>query len=269
MKQMKQIKSNFRLEKHYLDCIDEDGNCFIIYQADLEYYLIRFAYSGLVFSGLRGKTIEKSSLRKRVAGSSLEFFPEFENLLLGISGTLKRKDQAIPPFTFKDLQNHELLWDCHHPKLSCEIKYHNCTYTGLGYAETLHLTIKPWNLPLTELKWGRFLSESITITWINWKGNHPVNKIILNGEEYNDAVFESERIIFGAEIYCLTFENVAIIRKGTLENLLSKIPWLRIILPGSILKLSETKYKAKSTFGINSVIKATGWSLFENVLWKN
>lgn len=53
MKQMKQVKSNFRLEKHYLDCIDEDGNCFIIYQADLEYYFIRFAYSDLVSPSLQ------------------------------------------------------------------------------------------------------------------------------------------------------------------------------------------------------------------------
>lgn len=266
---MKQLKTNFRLEKHYLDCIDKNGNCFIIYQAYFKYYFIRIVYSGLVFSDLRGKTIEKSSLRKRVGGSSLEFFPEFENTMLGISGTLKIKDQPIPSFTYKDFQNHELIWDCHHPKLSSEINYNNYTYKGLGYGETLYLTIKPWNLPLTELKWGRFLSESYTISWINWKGNHPVNKIFFNGEEYDDAAFESDRIIFGAENYCITFGDMVIIRKGTLANLLSKMPWLRIILPGSILKLSEVKYKAKSTLCINSEMKATGWSLFEYVLWKN
>ncbi len=269
MKQMKQVKSNFNLEKHYLDCIDEKGNCFIIYQANLEYYFIRFGYSGLLFSDMKGKKIERSFLRKRVVRSSSDLFKKFENPLLDISGILKMKDQPLTSFTFKDLQNHELIWDCHHPKVLTEIKYHNNSYKGFGYGETLHLTIKPWNLPLTELRWGRFLSENYTVIWNNWKGKYPVNKIFCNGVEYNDSVFEKDRILFGAKIYCLTFSDIAIIRKGTLANLFSKIPWLRIILPGNILKLLEIKYKAKSTLGINSEIKATGWSLFENVLWKN
>jgi hypothetical protein len=259
--------TNFKLEKLYLDCIDDFGNCFIIYWAKLEIYFIRVIYSGLIFSDSIGTTFEKSVVKK-ISGPQISGLLEFNNDLLQIRGSWKRADDALPLFSFKDTQNNELIWNCHHPKAFTEIAYNDSTYSGFGYAETLSLTIKPWDLPINELRWGRFLSDDHTVTWIHWTGIYPLNKIFCNGVECNDAIFEADRIVFGSGTYVLNFQEPSVIRIGKLSNVLLNLPWLKIIFNSRILNTLETKYKAKSILCQNSKIKANGWSLYEVVIWK-
>jgi hypothetical protein len=265
---MKPGKStHFKLEKLYLDCIDEQGNCFIIYWAKLKFYFIKVIYSGLIFSDNKGVTIEKSSLKKMrepLINNLLLFYSQY----LEIRGSWERTADQLPVFSFNDALKHELAWNCHHPKALTEIQYNDTTFEGFGYAETLTLTIKPWNLPIEELRWGRFLTDLYAITWINWKGDNPLNKIYCNGEEYNDAIFQENSIIFGSGAYVLMFNEITIIRKGRLRNALSNMPWIKIFFNPRILNTMEIKYKAKSTLVFNSEISASGWSLFEIVTWE-
>ena len=180
---------------------------------------------------------------------------------------MKRTDDPIIRSLYKDSENNELIWNCHHPKALAEIIYNGNIYKGFGYAETLFSPIKPWNLPIDELRWGRFLSDSYTLIWINWKGKYPVNKIFFNGIEYNDAIFENDIIIFGDGTYQLKFSEIQLIRKGKLSGLFSKMTLLKIFFNRRILNTVEIKYKAKTTFSKNSVFLSNGWSLFEIVTW--
>ena len=104
---------------------------------------------------------------------------------------MKRTDEPIVRSLYKDSKNIELIWNCHHPKGLAEIMYNGNIHKGFGYSETLFSLIKPWNLPIDELRWGRFLSDSYTLIWINWLGKYPVNKIFFNGTEFNDAIFKN------------------------------------------------------------------------------
>ncbi len=259
--------ANFRLRKLYLDCIDEHGNCFIAYRAKLEFYFLTFYYSALIFSDHYGVTFEKSSRRKNpdpIVSDLLIFYDHY----LHFKGTWLKSDPPIPPFTFRDEMNNELSWDCHHPKATAEVMFNENPYKGYGYAETLYLTIKPQNFPMDELRWGRFLSEEYTITWINWKGSSPLNKIFCNGVEYNDAIFDKEKIIFGEGAFTMNFERISIIRNGRLSDVLSRMPLLKLISGSRILGSTEIKYKAKSTLSRNSEVVAEGWALYETVIWK-
>jgi hypothetical protein len=257
---------NFKLDKLYLDCIDDHGNCFIIYRAKLKFYFIQVTYSELIFSDTNGVTIEKKSLKKTREPLIKDLLLLYDHFLQ-IKGSWKRAENPLPLLSFKEGMNNELIWNCHHPKALTEIEYEKNTYTGFGYAETLSLTIKPWNLPIEELKWGRFLSDNYTITWIDWKGSNPQHKIFCNGIEYNDTIFEADRIIFGDGVFCLIFTEIRVIREGKLSNIFSKMPWLKIILNRRMLNTTEIKYKAKSTLNLNREIKASGWSLYEIVIW--
>jgi hypothetical protein len=58
----------------------------------------------------------------------------------------------------------------------------------LNYAEKLEMSVKPWKLPLAELRWGRFLSETDTIVWIDWQGEMPVNWVFYQGNPVSQAV---------------------------------------------------------------------------------
>ncbi len=256
----------FKLEKLYLDCIDDSGNCFIIYWAQFEFWFIRVIYSGLIFSDTDGTTIEKSSL-KRIPGPPLNELLYFNNHLLQIRGSWNGTDDPLSLVLLKDGMNNELTWDCHHPKALVEIVFQEQTFKGFGYAETLFLNRKPWNLPIEELRWGRFLSADYTITWIQWKGNYPVNKIFCNGKEYSDSIIEEDRIVFGKGLFHLLFSELSIIRSGKLSNLFSMMPWMKVIFNNRILNTLEIKYKTKSTLNQNSKTLANGWSLFEIVIF--
>jgi hypothetical protein len=258
--------SNFNLEKLYLDLIDDNGNCFVLYSAKLKAGLIRINYSGLIFSDSDGMTIEKSSLSK-LDGTLINDLLIFNNPLLKVTGNWLQTEKPFSSLLYNDEINNELTWNCHHPKALAEVTFRDKTYKGFGYAETLTLGIKPWKLPIDELRWGRFLSDNYAITWINWKGSHPLNKIFCNGVEYNDPVFEPERIVFGKGVYILTFLQPAIVRKGKLASLFSNMPWLKVIFTSRTLNIVELKYKAKSTFTGISGIHDTGWALYEVVTW--
>jgi hypothetical protein len=56
---------NYFIEKLYLDCIDDSGNCFIIYRAKLEFSFLSVYYSGLIFSDPQGITFNSKNVKNR------------------------------------------------------------------------------------------------------------------------------------------------------------------------------------------------------------
>jgi hypothetical protein len=258
----------FRIVKLYADCIDDSGNCFIVYNAELQFFFMRFYYGALIFSDSEDAMNEITSFKKALVQISEDKL-DFIHKSLGIQGKWKRTADAILEHLFRDPNNRELIWNCHHPKALTEINHEGKLYRGLGYAETLSLFFKPWNLPINELYWGRYLSESDTIIWIKWIGSFPLNKIFYNNAEYNDAFIENDNIVFGDGAFHLTFNKVSIIRKGKLSKVLTRMPWLKVLFKHSILNSVEQKYKAKSTFSSDMKVLSIGWSLYETVLWEH
>lgn len=220
----------------------------------------------MVFCDQEGFTIEKSALRK-TSKPPTNATINLSNRFLKIDATLKRTDDPIIRPLFKDSENNELIWHCHHPKALTEIIFNCKTFKGYGYSETLFSDIKPWNLPIDELRWGRFLSDSYTLIWIYWKGKHHLNKMFFNDREFNDAVFENDYIAFDNGTYLLKFSEAQVIRQGKLSGLFSKMKLLRIIFNQRILNTVEIKYKAKAILSKNSVVLSNDWSLFEIVTW--
>lgn len=257
----------FRLEKMYFDCIDEDGNCVILYWETLEICYLKFNYSGLVFSDSKNETIEDYT-KKRSPQPITSPILQIDSSPLQIKGSWKRTDNPIVDSLFKDTENRELIWDCHHPKALAKIEYNGKTFKGYGYAETLFLPVKPWKLPFERLRWGRFLSDNCTIIWIQWKGKSPLNKIWYNGKEYNDGVFFEDRVTFNKGCFVLLFQNISTLRNKKIINALPKLHILKIILSSCILNGNETKYKARTAFSHDGKILEYGWSLYETVTWK-
>lgn len=259
-------QTGFKIEKLYIDCIDDQGNCFIVYWAKVKFFLLRIIYSGLIFCDSDGLTIEKSTFRKTVKpviNGTINFNHKF--LKAGLS--LKRIDDPITRSLYKESENIELIWNCHHPRALAEINYNGKVYKGLGYAETLFCPINPLKLPMAELRWGRFLSDSHAVIWISWKDKNPLNKIFLNGIEYNDAIFDNKTIIFNDGKHKLTFSEIQTIRDGKLSGIFSKMKFLKILFNSRLLDTVEIKYKAKTILSENSIFSSEGWSLFEIVTW--
>jgi hypothetical protein len=259
-------RTRFNIEKLYLDCVDNYGNCFILYRARMDLFFFRFFYSGLIFSNTEGFTIEKLSFRQ-IEMPEITNTLVFKNDLLKISGSWRKIENQILSPIFKDQKNNELIWNCHHPKCITEINFAGKIFNGYGYAETISLPLKPWNLPLDELKWGRFLSDDYTIIWINCRGVQPVNKLFFNNAEIDDAEFKEDVISFCGGIYQLRFKEIQPIRKGRLSKIFSGNPWLKFLFNKRILNTLEKKYKAKTSLSKRSESLSDGWSIYETIIW--
>jgi len=94
--------SNIRIEKLYLDSIDETGNCFIIYKVKLKFCFIKVFYSEVIFLDTKGIKVVKTSLKK-IREVLINDLLLFYNQYLQIKGSWKNADHSLPLFSFRDL----------------------------------------------------------------------------------------------------------------------------------------------------------------------
>ena len=267
MATMTSTKSGFFLEKTYMDYTDPAGNSFILYSASLHYYFLQFNYSGFIFSDENNQITKQKSIHKsHLTNGNGQL--SFSNRHFGITGSWS---DAGPPISSQLYKNSSgtVYWNCHHPLAICQISFQNRAYSGLGYAETLILSIKPWRLPMDALRWGRFTADGVYVVWIQWTGAYPVNKIFLNGKEFNDAVYSENKIWFNGGRTRIELYKCEIIRQVNLVSHLSKISWLKLLLSATrILNSVETKYKSAADLITSEGVISSGRCIYENVKWE-
>jgi|SRR5437588_3507654 len=90
------------------------------------------------------------------------------------------QEPTFPPNKMvRRLREGAIEWHCVHPRARTTVDLGDgVVIQGLGYVERLEMTVAPWNLPLEGLRWGRFLSDSGSVVWIDWQGEY-VRKIVL------------------------------------------------------------------------------------------
>jgi hypothetical protein len=116
------------------------------------------------------------------------------------------------------------------------------TIEGQGYVERLALTLVPWRLPVTTLRWGRWGSadRARSLIWIDWQGPSPRTWVFLDGRLQRGAAV-SDSVVAG-EGFSLALEpSQRLVHRG-LDGLVQHVPGLRSLLPESLLALSETKW---------------------------
>ena len=127
-------------------------------------------------------------------------------------------------------------WRCEFPSADAVIAIDGePEIRGNGYAELLQLDVAPWELPIDELLWGH--SESVT--WIEWRGAHPLTLTLVDG-----VPGERERP---------RIEESRVIRDAPLAESL-KIPGL--LLPKRLANAREEKRIGHSD---------DGWVVYETV----
>lgn len=250
----------FRIKKNYFDGIDEEGNAIILYFAELSIFGIKIPYSSYIFNGLQHST-ERSTLQESQYKNSF-----INNEKLHFSGSWKSIEASISEILFQENKK-LLIWNCHTPKAKFNLRLENNCYEGLGYAETLEMNFSPWKLPISELKWGRFLSENHCIIWIEWIGKKPLKKVYWNGNPKENVEISDSGIIFNSENATLKFENPIPIKNEKLQTIVTKYPFLNFFFNAKFLQSEEMKYKTKSILKINKQ-EEKGFSLYEKVLWK-
>ncbi|HVT57824.1 MAG TPA: hypothetical protein VHR45_05455 [Thermoanaerobaculia bacterium] len=136
---------------------------------------------------------------------------------------------------------------------------------GQGYAEHLSLTLPPWRLPVRELRWGRFLSPSDAVVWIEWRGPRPLTLLVHNGAETGNAAIADHLVEFAGSSLRLSASQV--LREGPLgRTVLSSIPRLQRFGPRAMRAAHEIKWCSRGVLdpaaggGANA-----GWAIHEVV----
>jgi hypothetical protein len=159
-------------------------------------------------------------------------------------------------------------WNCLMPLARAEVELEGGRMVrGLGYAEELRVTIAPWELPLDELRWGRFTADGASVVWIDWRGHHSKKIIVKNGVRVGGVV-EDGSIEITEDEARVVFEEGRVLREGTLgTSALAALAELYPVLPAKLLGAVERKVCAPATLEQPFMTPVKGWVISEVVKW--
>jgi hypothetical protein len=139
--------------------------------------------------------------------------------------------------------------------------------SGLGYVEHLRLSVKPWELPINELRWGRYLSDRDTVIWIEWRGPDLRRWVFHNGTPASCASLSDDEVVLTDRDLCLRLLDKTVIREGNLLPTLSRIPWADRVVPARLLNMYECKWRSRGVLQENGILVSAGWAIHEVVRW--
>ena len=250
-----------------MDCVADNGDAAILYVADLRWNALSFHYGSLL-TVLDGRIGSASSVRGNAAPILNDGMIAVQHQSLGVGGTWQALRDPMRRTVFQSADG-SVDWHCLQPMSQVDLRLpRNTKIQGLGYAECLTLTLLPWQLPLSSLLWGRYLSPQDAIVWIDWRGSAPYRSVIHNGEEQSsDSITESE-VVFANTGARLELDRGLVLREGRLgDTVFPGISKLAALLPRSMLSVNECKWRSRGLFH-TAASQSAGWAIHEVVKWK-
>jgi hypothetical protein len=261
---MPQVSAHqFSLTKWYMDCVTDLGETAIVYCADLRWHGVHAIYSN-VLACIDGSITTCSSMSRcqlpSVSGDEIRVeFPR-----LRVAGTWSAAAPAVQCTVFEQPSG-RVDWNCLQPKSSVRVRVQDRELIGLGCAECLTVTIPPWQLPLRELRWGRFVSPEDSLAWIDWQGTFSTRFAFHNGQQcVPQSISESEVVLPGATLHMSESLSLRSGRLGT--TVLPGAPILAKVLPTSLLQIDEQKWRSRGSFESRDHV-SSGWVIHEVVHW--
>ncbi len=230
----------FHLNKWYLDCVGETGDSVICYSATLNWKRMSVAYASLLtLSGNAPK--QKTSLLNVKQPEQIPDGLLWHSPGLNCRGLWRPVSARMDAITLYESAAGSVKWHCLQPISLVNASVGQDIYSGLGYVEHLEMTIEPWELPIDELRWGRFLSDNVYVVWIQWTGRYTLKKLFVNGSIFENAEISVDRVRWDEGN--LSILNNSALRNGPIINtVLSKVPVLHSMVPCMFRNAHESKW---------------------------
>ena len=136
----------------------------------------------------------------------------------------------------------------------------------MGYIERVELSIPPWQLPITELCWGRFISDTDTLVWIDWRGEVSQTLLFHNGIQVPQSKITNEAVVIDHDRTVLSLTDRVVVRTGPLvSTALSMIPGITKLFPKKILHANECKWRSRGRLTVGKEQPRLGWAIHEVV----
>lgn len=255
--------TSFLLVKWYMDCVTEEGEAAIVYFADLHWRGVRAHMGSVLTTSSDESPVTRTSLGRYELDSSAELI-SVVHPKLKIRG---RWERDAEPFgrTMYEGKGGSVIWNCVQPRSRARVSIGNRELKGLGYAEYLRVTVPPWQLPLRELRWGRFVAENHSLTWVDWRGTHSNSVAVVDSRETALRSVTQERVVAGDAV--LDIARGVSLRAGRLgSTILPGASGLRKLFPRRLFSIDEEKNLALGTLRLSEQTYK-GWVIHEVVKW--
>lgn len=253
----------FHLRKWYMDMTTDNGACYIGYHAEIRFRKLRFGFTQHVFINEAGKRFQETVFRRADAPQLKHNTLHWKNRQY--SGCWKNRQPGFSQTLFEN-KNGFIRWHVQQPLATVRLESPHGVLYGMGYSEQLEMTLPPWQLPVQELRWGRFVSEFDSVVWVNWAGKQPLQLICCNGELLTGAQFTDERI--SQTGFQLDMQNNHSIRSGEVGNTVFKgAGLLRMLVPVKAFLTHEQKWLGTGQLHAGNTT-TNGLIIHERVTWK-
>lgn len=255
----------FCLSKWYCDCVDSEGKTFIGYWARLRWGLFTLPYSATIYKPAAGSPHARYLVRRCDEPVVESGELRWNDRRLGIRGSWTASCPSIHRVLL-EREDGAITWSCHCPSAQAFVDLAGAgRISGLGYAEHLGLTIRPWRLPFDELVWGRFISADDALTWIDWRGGEERRWTFQDGSEVNCASMSETAVELQEDGARLELREESVLRAGPLASTaLRSIPAVWFLLPRGLRSAHETKWLSRGAFK-TATRSSMGWAIHEVV----
>lgn len=223
------IRSSFYLDKWFLDFVSPQGEAMIFYAAKLKWRSLTVPYTSWLHYHPENGVTERSRFRRVCMPEKHEKWINWEDPGFDVAGSWEALGEPLESRIFQSEEGH-LDWKCFQPASKVKLKINGKILIGSGYAEQLIMTIPPWRLPMQELRWGRFVSETDHLVWIEILDDDKKQWIWWNGQRMGNGLIDDDRILI-PEIKA----ELQLKREVTLnsdKNIFSVVRQLHSYLPG-------------------------------------
>ena len=253
------------VEKWYLDLVTPEGVAVIAYHLRVRLGPLRINGARIDVHGPGGgEHRQRVSIRSRqlpspdIQGDGLWWrVPSLgmDATYRFVTGSEKMELLGAPP--------DRLAWWPIAPVADARIELGGRSFQGLGYVERLSMNFSPSRLPISVLRWGRWIGEDgRSLVWIRWEGAKPLTVVLDDGREVSGEVIDDEELRLADE--SLLLDRQRVLRRGSLRSsLFARRRGSSRILDRSIGSWEETKWLSGAELTGKKTVQ--GWAIHERV----
>ena len=263
----------FYVDKWFLDAVGDQGEAMIFYVATLTWHGWTVPYTSWLRYDPKAGLRQKSRFRNIRMPEKSEAGLVWEDPQFGIKGCWEALAQPLQARIFESDEGY-LDWHCHQPasKVRIESK-EGGVWEGRGYVEQLRMTLPPWQVPMQELRWGRFGSEADGVVWIEIREAVKRQWLWLNGVPVPSGSIEDDRIAAPEAGWLLTLDRNTVLESekkifSVVGGLLRYLPGLNKVMPLSFLMADNCKWLSKGQLQQAGKAAAAGVAIHERVDFK-
>ncbi len=273
----------FSLNQWSMDVVANDGEVVAVRAAELHFAALHVHYASLLHA--RGSRTHASATLRPSMPVLADETVTWSSRALGAHGTWRAEGPGVRETLYRaepagDGRMNEgdegaVEWNCVMPLAQAEVTLDGGRVVrGLGYAAQLRVGVAPFELPIKELRWGRFAGDGASLVWLDWSGPHGKRIIVKNGARVRGALKAEPgegTIDLEDDEGHLKTEGGRVLREGTLgAGALAVVAELHGVLPERVLAVRERVAIAAAVLEAPFASPPSGvkgWVLSETLTW--